>query len=324
MKKKYFTSAVLLVSCICALAQPVLNKSDFPSAYSADVNISTVQREIFDGIFGSTIGNPGPNQTWDFSVLTLPSTSTVKGSYAIVPISEALNSALFPLANYCIKSNYLANNVDFFGDDVYQMYYISASRIELLGSTSNDGTVTCPNNYIYFQFPYSYNTVLNGTYNCTDALPYNYTSVYDAYGALTTPMGAYYANVIRKKTIVDNSLTSFTWINTNPFSVIMEVDYTNDDSVKVYVYYNGTLGVHDVDMSKAIVVYPNPSSSVLNLALSNNDSIDEVVVTDLAGKIVLRQGQTTNQINIQDLSDGMYLLQVFSENGKYQTKFVKQ
>jgi hypothetical protein len=85
-----------------------------------------------------------------------------------------------------------------------------------------------------------------------------------------------------------------------------------------------TLATNDFDFDKEIFIYPNPTSSVLNINSNNNITLDKVIITDLTGKIILEQTQNTSKINVENLSIGVYIVQVYSGKNKYQNKFIKQ
>ncbi len=319
MKKNYIFSIALLVSGFCALAQPVLEESDFLPNYTADVYIYRTSANIFEENYGEPLGYSGPFQTWIFSGLPLP--DTADGEYAVVPVSSVLNSAFFISANYCVKANY----VDIYGNDetVYRMYNISSSGIAFLGEISDFRVVICSGHYTYFPFPYIYGAEFSGTHNCVESVSNEFTTIYDGYGTLITPFG-FYEDVIREKTVSENILT-YRWLKANPFSVIMELNLLINGDAVIYAYKETTsLNINEVNKGNMISVYPNPSNFVVNLQLSNQSIIDKVLITDLTGKIVLQQNQNADQIDVQGLSGGMYVLQVFSENKEYQTKFIKK
>jgi uncharacterized membrane protein YjfL (UPF0719 family) len=75
--------------------------------------------------------------------------------------------------------------------------------------------------------------------------------------------------------------------------------------------------------SNQIALSPNPAHSILNLQFANSQVANKVIITDLTGKTLLTQSNT-NQINVENLAAGVYLLQVELGNGKYQAKFIKQ
>lgn len=73
-----------------------------------------------------------------------------------------------------------------------------------------------------------------------------------------------------------------------------------------------------------LTVFPNPASNRLNLSITNNLTINKVKITDLLGKFVYEQTDNTHQINIENLTSGIYFIQVFTNESEYKTKFIKQ
>ncbi len=71
-------------------------------------------------------------------------------------------------------------------------------------------------------------------------------------------------------------------------------------------------------------VFPNPANSILSIEISNNNIIDKVVVVDLLGKVILDEIPVNNQINVERFTTGTYILQVFSREEKFSTKFIKE
>jgi hypothetical protein len=73
-----------------------------------------------------------------------------------------------------------------------------------------------------------------------------------------------------------------------------------------------------------ISVFPNPTQDFLSIQASSDTAIDKLEITDLSGKKLLQQSQNTTQVDVQNLSKGMYILTVFSGDKKYQNKFMKK
>ncbi len=82
-----------------------------------------------------------------------------------------------------------------------------------------------------------------------------------------------------------------------------------------------------------IVVYPNPTSGILNIelqALKNVDKIVVVRITDLEGRGIQKQLYTVQndskliEIETGDYTSGIYVLDIISESGKYNFKFLVQ
>jgi hypothetical protein len=98
---------------------------------------------------------------------------------------------------------------------------------------------------------------------------------------------------------------------------------TLEEQGRVLKITNATLGTSDFS-SKNIKMYPNPTTSVLNLDFSNDVTVDKVTVVDITGKTVLQQDQNFSQINVDKLTSGIYFIEVFTENEKFTSKFIKK
>jgi hypothetical protein len=70
-------------------------------------------------------------------------------------------------------------------------------------------------------------------------------------------------------------------------------------------------------------IFPNPAASILTIQTSNNQLIDKITITDLTGKVVLEKNNTNNQVNIQELSNGMYILKSTLNQETFFNKFLK-
>ena len=73
-------------------------------------------------------------------------------------------------------------------------------------------------------------------------------------------------------------------------------------------------------------MYPNPAKNVLNISGNAGLSMDNVVITDLNGRVVKQQnlgGVSSSELNVSDLTSGMYLVTISSADGKGTSKFMK-
>ena len=72
------------------------------------------------------------------------------------------------------------------------------------------------------------------------------------------------------------------------------------------------------------ILYPNPAKAILNIQNSLNTCIEKIIITYLLGKKILEQSGNSNMINVQNLQQGMYLLELYYEGGKQIDKFIKE
>jgi hypothetical protein len=85
-----------------------------------------------------------------------------------------------------------------------------------------------------------------------------------------------------------------------------------------------TLEISNFDISSSFKIYPNPVKSTVNIDLSSVDN-SSVDVYDIDGRKILTQklSNSSNTINIDNLSSGMYLFKVTSDQGTATSKVVK-
>ncbi len=83
------------------------------------------------------------------------------------------------------------------------------------------------------------------------------------------------------------------------------------------------VGISDFENTKTLSVYPNPTTSKLTI---NTDGvvIENVSIIDITGKTVKTIKQTNNTINVSDLVNGIYFLQVQTKQGLFNSKFIKE
>jgi hypothetical protein len=74
----------------------------------------------------------------------------------------------------------------------------------------------------------------------------------------------------------------------------------------------------EVDFS----IFPNPSSEFITINVTNSDVIEQVMITDLTGRIV-KTTSFNKQIEISDLENGQYILNIISPEGISSRSFVK-
>ncbi|RZL17903.1 MAG: T9SS type A sorting domain-containing protein [Pedobacter sp.] len=84
-------------------------------------------------------------------------------------------------------------------------------------------------------------------------------------------------------------------------------------------------GVND-QLASQFSVFPNPATNVVNISNNNNILVNAVQIVDLNGRTVKSvkfDGVVSAEINISDLSSGMYMMTVSSDKGTMTKKIVK-
>ena len=85
-----------------------------------------------------------------------------------------------------------------------------------------------------------------------------------------------------------------------------------------------TLASNNFNLNVGFSIYPNPTNGILNIDLTDDLEISRIVITDLTGKIVFNQMENLKTINVQELSNGLYIIQIFSDQKVLQGKFIKK
>ena len=84
------------------------------------------------------------------------------------------------------------------------------------------------------------------------------------------------------------------------------------------------LSVGDQELN-SFQIYPNPTNgNVIYIDTQNNAEISKIRVYDMTGKQVLQQTNSSNEVNIQKLQQGMYILQLQIGNQTINKKLIKQ
>lgn len=85
-----------------------------------------------------------------------------------------------------------------------------------------------------------------------------------------------------------------------------------------------TLSTTEIDAKDEIVIYPNPTQDKLSFNLDKSFQLQKIVVVDNNGKVVKSfDTNISNDINVSDLSSGIYFVQFISEQGTVTKKFIK-
>lgn len=127
------------------------------------------------------------------------------------------------------------------------------------------------------------------------------------------------------------SVDSFATSNVN----LASVNKLISDTRKIRSFYKSgvkgcsgvNIGIKESEINEQFVIYPNPANSALNIKSENGLGKSIISITDILGKVLIQKHnsdlyQTT--INIDELSSGVYLLQIKSDKGFATKKFIKQ
>jgi uncharacterized delta-60 repeat protein len=96
----------------------------------------------------------------------------------------------------------------------------------------------------------------------------------------------------------------------------------NSSAYLIKLHTEASLSTTSFDAANAFVIYPNPVQNVLHLQSNNFTSIKAVKIYDLQGKVVLQE--TNDTIIVSNLSKGLYIVKITTEEGEVTKKFIKE
>jgi hypothetical protein len=76
---------------------------------------------------------------------------------------------------------------------------------------------------------------------------------------------------------------------------------------------DGTMGENETRYN-TINIYPNPASSTITIDLPDYDSNTELMITDLSGRVVMRNVLNTSKVDVSSLEQGAYVVKVVNAN----------
>jgi hypothetical protein len=107
------------------------------------------------------------------------------------------------------------------------------------------------------------------------------------------------------------SLPTYTWIA--------------GDYPATQLNFTSSLGLDNKNFANEIAIYPNPVDTVLNIKNAENLVDASFNIVNVLGQTVLKSTNVSkNAIDVSNLSSGVYILSVSSEDGAKQFKFYKK
>jgi hypothetical protein len=357
MKKLYksilFTAALLTGSLLHA--QPTFTQSSMPAIGTTVVSINA------DSV-GVSQGSAGANQTWNFASVvpdgttntnmfvspsTTPYASTFPTSnYSGVAATTSggtgytymiLNSSGLSLIGIAIQSSV---NI------VYD--YSDPQNILTFPWTYNSSV---SDSYTAFA------TYVVSGFTMNQYRYGNSTVTADAWGTLTTPEGTF-TNTLRNTTVqhtVDSTTyvgfpipatvtiqdqTSYSWSSSSTHNNLFTLTYTDIDQAgsltsSKSVYYSAVgSGVNELKSAKPLAAYPNPVTNNNRVHLQADDMNTgnaDFIVTDVQGREVKRlnfyvtpANHHSVDIEVSDLTPGLYFIRIQQENAQFSSRFVKE
>lgn len=316
-----------------------------------DANLVSIGDQIVQTNDTTVSGTPtaaGPSQTWNMASLLDHERDTTD----CVDPSTTTNGALFPSANIAFVSG--GGNATYVNKTTSSLKLVGA---EIFGTPANmDQTL--------INFPSTYNSTFTAPvtgFGQTTGAAVGQPSIdsvrltrtgtmhshIDAYGSLTTPLGVF--DVLRQNDTIYtiDTIDAKYFGSWNFYTATVDTVYSHqflsDDVNAKYplLSYNldaagnyetstvtwlyatpAPASINEISNSK-LSLYPNPANDIINIDIES--VVENVVITDLAGKTVYTANKTINNtVNVSKLDAGTYVINVYSANRTYSTKFIKR
>ena len=89
-------------------------------------------------------------------------------------------------------------------------------------------------------------------------------------------------------------------------------------------YKSPKVGIEE-PLVTALKVYPNPASDILNFKVEDEWMSGYLTIFDMAGRVYAKENinNSSSKINISELPAGIYIIQLRTEKGNFNTKFTK-
>jgi hypothetical protein len=264
----------------------------------------------------------GMNVTWNFASLNLP--DSIYSDNYVTPASTSLGS-YFSSANYAVSAVWFLS------------FYLSTnSFIEEKGfAYMQDCHIKYLNPLKVMKFPFTYGDTLKDFYNYFEDCPFGQYSGSgsihvkgDGMGTLILPSGTY-SNILRVKTVLyeanigggNTKNVKYEWYQSGKkFPLIsyhskqgMPPNAQNVYFKKLTLWENESfLNDHSEILDAPINLNPNPASSHFNF--NNHKKYTKLVILDMAGRTIaqyeIQANQINNNIDVSDIKNGVYLLQL--------------
>ena len=86
----------------------------------------------------------------------------------------------------------------------------------------------------------------------------------------------------------------------------------------------GFLDTADFEFNDSLSIYPNPASDTLQLTDTNNQTINQITITDITGKTIMTPTFDNNTVDIKKLTSGIYFLHATIDDKTITRKFIKK
>jgi hypothetical protein len=251
-----------------------------------------------------------------------------------VPSNDAGYQNAFEGNGYCGVALYCKGcvpNREYIGVQLTQTlsigtkYFVSAY---ISRSDSSWGGIVCQSNNFGFVFSKT------GAYSATSPHPTNNfshvnssTIIYDSLNWVKVG-GSFKADSNYKFLSIGNFYTDANTLTSGCYNLTNSFSYYYIDKVCVStdsMLCNIPTQLNEIERENSLVIYPNPASNFISIAHSQSIRQCKVLLIDTHGQIVLdKRTLTSNKIDITNVSEGLYFIQIIYNGLTYYDKIIIQ
>jgi hypothetical protein len=300
------------------------------------------------------LGTAGTGNNWNFSSLLINSRdTTVFFSPSVIPCA----SSTFPLADYGFIQD---TNIAFLSKSASSLELLGISNWTICAASQDSETViTFPSSYntSFMDTARTTAVVTGASVGQPIADSIRFISVtyiesnFDASGTITTPYGIFSSIRQNLKRTTNTEIYAKSILTGGSYSLIS----TENDTAISHQYWSDAANTkfpivnYEIDASgnltgsviftikyaanptasiskneiKSLKIFPNPTTNQLTLDVEQH--INQVIITNIAGKRVFTSGNTPgNVIDVSYLLSGVYIISIQTDSYTALSKFIKE
>jgi hypothetical protein len=268
------------------------------------------------------------------------------GCDSTVTLNLTINNSVF---NYSFVSNcgpYVFNNQTFTTTGFYSFYYTSAQGcdsvididLEIKEPTSSTQTVSACQSYVFNGQTYTssgtYTSIIPNSVGCDSTITLNLTIVSPNIAvsqagavltsAATSPATYQWIDCSTNSPITGATNQSYTATANGSYAVIITINSCSDTSTCRPVT---GIGIDEINSLNGIMIYPNPTTSKLNIDLNQTVANSKIEIRSVAGQLLYTNEaikSNTIEVPVSEWANGMYFISFYTQDKKWVGKFMKE
>jgi len=272
--------------------------------------------------------------------------SNASGCDSTVTLNLTINNSVNNLSFVSNCGPYVFNGQTYTTSGFYSFYYTSAQGcdsvidldLEIKEPTSSTQNVGACQSYVFNGQTYTssgtYSYIVQNSVGCDSTITLNLTilspniAVTQAGAVLTSaataPTTYQWINCATNAPIAGATNQSYTATSNGSYAVIVTINSCSDTSTCRPVT---GIGLDEINSLNGIMIYPNPTTSNLNIDLNQTEAISNIEIRSVAGQLLYsnKEIKTSHiEIPVADWAKGMYFISLYAHDKKWVGKFIKE